>query len=116
MGQSPAGAASRLRAPNQLKRLLAHRRRTQRQVHTAYRKPAITEDLKELWGRHFALVPMGLAEDDVSDFVEELMARHRQMVERLEHIDSLHELATRSLQEAQALAEDIKERERKGAD
>ena len=62
------------------------------------------------------MVPMGLAESDVSDFVEELMARHRQVVERLEHIDSLHELATRTLQDAQALAEDISERGRKEAD
>ena len=62
------------------------------------------------------MVSMGLAEKDVSDFVEELMAQHKKAEERLEHIDSLHELATRTLQEAQALAEDIKERERKGAD
>ena len=62
------------------------------------------------------MVPMGLAEKDVSDFVEELMARHRKTEERLEHIDSLHELAARTLRDAQALAEDIKERERKEAD
>jgi len=61
------------------------------------------------------VVPMGLAEKDVSDFVEELMVRHRDAEERLKHIDSLHELATRTLQDAQALVEDIKERERKEA-
>ena len=59
---------------------------------------------------------MGLAEKDVSDFVEELMARYRQAEERLEHIDLLHELATRTLQDAQAFAEDIKERGKKEAD
>lgn len=62
------------------------------------------------------MVPMGLAEKDVSDFVEELMARHKEAEGRLEHIDSLHELATRTLQDAQDLAEDIKARERKVAD
>ncbi len=62
------------------------------------------------------MVPMGLAEKDVSDFVEELMARHREAEEKLKHIDSLRELATRTLQDAQALAEEIKERGRKEAD
>ena len=62
------------------------------------------------------MVPMGLAEKDVSDFFEELMARHKETEERLEHIDSLHRLATRTLQDAQALAEEIKEKERKEAD
>ena len=59
------------------------------------------------------MVPLGLAENDVSDFVEELMARRREVEERLEHIDSLHELANRTLQDAQALAEDIREGEGK---
>ena len=62
------------------------------------------------------MVPMGLAENDVSDFVEELMARHKEVEERLEHIDSLHELATRTLQDAQELAEEIKEQGRKQTD
>ena len=62
------------------------------------------------------MVPMGLAEKDVSAFVEELMARHRETEERLEHIDSLHRLATRTLLDAQALAQEIKEKERKEAD
>ena len=72
--------------------------------------------MKKLWGRDFAVVKKGLAEKDVSDFVEELMARHREVEARLEHIDSLHELATRTLQDAQALAEDIKERAKKETD
>jgi len=62
------------------------------------------------------LVPMGLSEDDVSEFVEELMTRHRRVAERLEHIDSIHELATRTLQDAQALAEDINEKGKKETD
>ena len=44
------------------------------------------------------------------------MARHREVEERLEHIDSLHELATRTLQDAQTLAEEIKEGGRTEAD
>ena len=62
------------------------------------------------------MVPMGLAENDVSDFVEELMARHRQVEERLEHIDSLHRLATETLQEAQELAALHKSEGRKQSD
>ena len=62
------------------------------------------------------MVPMGLAEKDVSDFIEELMARHREVEERLEHIDLLHELATRTLQDAQAYAEDMKQRGRQETD
>ena len=61
-------------------------------------------------------MPQGLAEKDVSDFVEELIARHREAEERLAHIDSLHELAARTLQDAQELAEDIKEKGRKHTD
>ena len=44
------------------------------------------------------------------------MARHREAEERLAHIDSLHELAARTLQDAQSLAEDIKEKGRKETD
>ena len=59
---------------------------------------------------------MGLSVNDVSDFVEELMARHRQVEQRLEHIDSLHRLASDTLQEAQELAELHKSEGRKQSD
>ena len=77
---------------------------------------AITENLKELWGRQFAVVPMGLSENDVSDFIGELMARHEQVETRIEQLDSLHQLAEATLQEAQDLAESHKSEERKQSD
>ena len=55
------------------------------------------------------MVPNGLAEADVSAFVEELMAKRKEAEERLKHIDSLHELANRTLRDAQQMAEDLKE-------
>ena len=76
----------------------------------------ISESVKNLWGRDFALVPDGLSEDDVTAFVEEIMARHKEADERLEHLDSLHRLATDTLQEAQELAERHKSEGRKQAD
>ena len=62
------------------------------------------------------MVPMGLSEDDVSDFVEELMARHEQVETRLEQLDSLLRLAEATLQDAQDLAESHKSEERKQSD
>ena len=56
-------------------------------------------------GRDFALVPDGLSESDVTAFVEEMMSQQKDADVRLEHIDSLHRLATDTLQEAQGLAE-----------
>jgi hypothetical protein len=72
--------------------------------------------MKNLWGRDFALVPDGLSEGDVTAFVEEIISRHKDPEERLEHIDSLHRLATDTLREAQELAELHKSEGRKKAD
>ena len=62
------------------------------------------------------MVPEGLAEADVSAFVEDLMSQCREANERLEHVDSLHELARRTLQESEGLAQGHKEESRKEAD
>lgn len=80
------------------------------------RSSAIADSVKNLWGRDFALVPDGLSESDVTAFVEEMMSRHKDADERLEHIDSLHRLATDTLQEAQELAESYKSDGRKQSD
>ncbi len=45
-----------------------------------------------------------------------MMSRHKEADERLEHLDSLHRLATETLQEAQELAERHKSEGRKQAD
>lgn len=80
------------------------------------RSSVIADSVKNLWGRDFALVPDGLSEGDVTAFVEEIMSRHKDADERLEHIDSLHRLASDTLREAQELAEVHKTEGRKRAD
>jgi hypothetical protein len=80
------------------------------------RSSAIAYSVKNLWGRDFALVPDGLSESDVTAFVEEMMSQHKDADERLEHIDSLHRLATDTLQEAQELSESYKSDGRKQSD
>ena len=77
------------------------------------RSPIISESVKNLWGRDFALVPDGSSEDDVTAFVEEMISRHKEADERLEYIDSLHRLAKDTLQEAKKLAESHKSEGRK---
>ena len=72
--------------------------------------------MRNLWGRDFALVPDGLSEGDVTAFVEEMITRHKEADERLDHLDSLHRLATETVQEAQELAEHHKSEGRKQAD
>lgn len=46
------------------------------------------------------MVPDGLSEAEVYLFVEELLSRYKEGKERLDHLDSLYELATRTLREA----------------
>ena len=62
------------------------------------------------------MVPEGLAEADVSAFVEDLMSQYREANERLEHIDAIHELARRTLQESEELVQNLNEEARKKAD
>ena len=70
----------------------------------------MTEDkVKNLWGEEFRIVAEGLAETDVVIFVEKMMRRHRESLEQLDHIAALHELATKTVQDAEGLASDIKE-------
>ena len=57
-----------------------------------------------------------MPEGDVTAFVEEMISGHKEADERLEHLDSLHRLATETLQEAQELAERHKSEGRKQAD
>ena len=53
--------------------------------------------MKTLWGRDFAVVLRRLAEAEVLAFFEDLMSQYREANQRLEHIDSIHELAKRTL-------------------
>ena len=63
-----------------------------------------TDKSKSLWEQDFRLVTEGLAETDVVIFVERLMREHRQRVEQLDHIESLHELAKKTVEDAEKIA------------
>ena len=52
------------------------------------------------------MVPEGLSEEDVSAFVEHLLADQREANNRLEYVDALHALATRTVEEAQKLSQE----------
>ena len=49
---------------------------------------------------------------DVSDFVEDCVARHKNLDQKPEHIDALYELAKRTLLDAKVLADELKAKER----
>lgn len=67
------------------------------------------EKVKNLWGEDFRVVPEGLAETDVVIFFEKLIRQHREQLKQLDNIASLHDLATKTVQDAEALAANIRE-------
>ena len=69
-----------------------------------------------LWGKDFRIVPSGLAETDVVDFVEKLMKEHRESLKQLDHLGALRELASMTVEEAEELASTITEDARRKAD
>ena len=80
-------------------------------------KIAAMEDsrLRRLWGRDFRVVASGLDEADVGLFVEELMSRYQASLEKSSHIEPLHELARKTVAEAERFASEIRERGEKDA-
>jgi transcriptional regulator of nitric oxide reductase len=66
------------------------------------------EESKNLWGKEFRIVKEGLAETDVVIFVQKLMADQRKAQKKLDQLDSLHELATKTIQDAERLAQGLK--------
>ena len=70
---------------------------------------------RRLWGRDIDIVEGGLDEDQVVDFVSQLMIRYRALVERQEHYLSLGTLSEKAAIEADKLAADIKARSREEA-
>ena len=68
-----------------------------------------TEKAKSLWGQDFRVVSEGLAETDVVIFVEKLMRQHRESLKQLDHIAALHELATKTVEDAEQMATTIRE-------
>ena len=66
--------------------------------------------IKKLWGQDFRIVPDGLDVTDVAQFVEGLMGRYQSSIEKASHIEPLHELARKTVEEAEHIAGEIKRR------
>ena len=69
-----------------------------------------SEKTRSLWGQDFRVVAEGLAETDVVIFAEKLMRQHRESLKQLDHINSLHDLATKTVEDAEKLAANIREK------
>ncbi len=67
------------------------------------------KSIKNLWGRDFRVVRDGLAETDVVLFVEKLMSSAQESRDKLEHLEALHELARRTVADAEKIAVAAKE-------
>ncbi|MFQ5873156.1 MAG: DivIVA domain-containing protein [Dehalococcoidia bacterium] len=72
-----------------------------------------TNDVKCLWGHDFRVVPKGLDETDVVDYVESLRALYEGSQKEFNHAQSLRELATITLEKAQRLGEEIRRKAEK---
>ncbi len=72
--------------------------------------PTEGDNLKRIWGQEFRIVPEGLDESDVKRFVDELIRRYESSVEKASHIEELHALATKTVEEAERMAGAIKKR------
>jgi len=70
---------------------------------------------RRLWGQEIDVVRGGLDEGQVVEFVSDLMARYRSLVERQQHYLSLGMLSEKASMEADRMASDIKSRAREEA-
>ncbi len=74
------------------------------------------EDVRELWGNEFRVVPEGLSEEEVVSFVNGLMEKSRQGRQDKGQQASLLKLAEQTVVEADKLAESIKQQAREEAE
>ena len=74
------------------------------------------DSVKELWGVQFFIVPEGLAEEQVVNFVDGLIARSQNGSEGKDHHSALFSLAAQTVVEATNIAESTKEQARQEAD
>ena len=65
-------------------------------------------NVKYLWGHSFRVVPEGLAQSDVINFVEGLVGRYEADLDRVAHVDNLHDLAARTVQQAEQYARKLR--------
>jgi cell division septum initiation protein DivIVA len=72
--------------------------------------------VKKLWGQDFRIVPDGLNVTDVALFVEGLMSRYQSSIDKASHIEPLHELARKTVEEAEHIAGEIKRRSEEEAE
>ena len=72
-----------------------------------------SDDVRQLWGHDFRVVARGLAEEDVALFVEQLMRKYQASQEKSSHIEPLHQLARKSVEEAERIAGEIRARAEK---
>ena len=70
----------------------------------------VTDETTSLRGREFKLVSPGLCKKDVIALLDSIEESHTASVARLEHVDALHELASRTVEEAQVVAEETRQR------
>ena len=68
----------------------------------------VASDTTTLRGRPLRLVPQGLAQADVLELIEEIEASSAHATSKLDHLDSLQTLATRTVEEAGNVAEEIR--------
>jgi len=71
---------------------------------------------RQLWGQEFNIVKKGLAEEEVTKFVTDLMSKYRALAEQREHILSLGTLSEKAAIEADKVAADIKARAEREAE
>ncbi len=63
---------------------------------------------RRLWGHDFRVVANGLYEADVTTFVEGVLKEYQSSIERSKHVEPLHELAQKTVSEAERIASQIK--------
>lgn len=77
---------------------------------------AMQNRTRRLWGQEFDLLKDGLDEEQVVEFVNQLMVKYRSLVERQEHFLSLGALSEKAAIEADKLAVEVKSRARQEAE
>lgn len=68
-----------------------------------------TQKHKLLWGRELRIVPNGIAENDIIPFVDQLLSENKSLQDKSVHTAALHELARKTVEEAERLAAELKQ-------
>jgi len=68
-----------------------------------------SNETKSLWGQDIEIVKWGLSEEQVSEFVADLIKQRDSLIGKQQHLSSLQMLAEKTVTEANALADQIKQ-------